>query len=141
MLGWLTVSCLVSLLTGILLLFSNEIIRKLGGFLNRPIAYLDRWLSLVRIPAGIILAITGGWIISIAFNYPVFWFLHLIGVIILFFGLLYLFFPEWLNFFSRVADKLLFSPDELVLGTRRGLGAVLIVAAVYILYVAYLSVK
>ncbi|MFA5113642.1 MAG: hypothetical protein WC529_05025 [Candidatus Margulisiibacteriota bacterium] len=138
---WLITAGIVSLLTGILLVFSSDTLQKIGEVLNKPIASIDGAVMGIRLPAGIALVIVGGWIISVAFGYTSLWYLHLIGALILFFGLLYLFLPQWLGIVSRVADQLLLSTDELVLGTRKSFGVVLIVVAIYIFYSAYLSVR
>lgn len=136
--GWAITAGIVSLLAGVLFLFSSETPNNLGELLNKPVAYIDNALSAVRIPAGIVLVIIGGWIISVGFNYPMLWYLHLFGALIIFFGLLYLFLPQWLVLLSRLADQSLFSTDELVLGTRKSFGIILIIVAIYIFYVAFL---
>lgn len=138
---WLITAGIVSLLTGILLVFSSDTLQKIGEILNKPVASIDGAVMGIRLPAGIALVIVGGWIISVAFGYASLWYLHLIGALILFFGLLYLFLPQWLGIVSRIADQLLLSTDELVLGTRKSFGVVLIVVAIYIFYSAYLSVR
>lgn len=46
------------------------------------------------VPTGFFLITSGGWIISVGVNYPMLWGLHLVGALILFFGLLYLFFMD-----------------------------------------------
>ena len=138
---WLITAGILSLLVGILLVFSSETLEMLGAVLNKPVAYLDEALLSARIPAGIGLVIIGGWIISVAFGYPDLWYLHLIGGIILLFGMLYLFLSGWLTIVSRIADQLLLSTDELVLGTRKSFGVVLIVIAIYIFYSAYLAAR
>jgi hypothetical protein len=137
---WLITSGIVSLLAGLFLL-AGERFRRLGDLLNKPVAYIDSALGAARIPVGIVLVIAGGWVISVAFSYPVLWYLHVIGIAVLFFGLLYLFLPQWLAVFSQAADRILFTADEVVLGARKGVGVVLIVVAIYIFYVAYLMVK
>jgi len=138
---WLIASGVVSLFMGIILLFSGATLRTIGEILNRPVAYIDGIVTAIRLPAGIALVIVGGWVISVAINYPMLWYLHLLGIINLFFGLVYLFLPQWLEMLSRMADQLLLSTDELVLGTRKSLGVILIVVAIYIFYAAYLASK
>ncbi len=138
---WLVAAGILSLLAGASLLFFGKVSRGFWNTVNRPVAYIDGILAGIRIPAGIALVITGGWLISVAFNYPELWYLHLVGVLALFFGLLYLFLPQWLATLSTAADRLLFSTDELVLGTRKSFGIILILVALYIFYAVYLLVK
>ncbi|MCU0640537.1 MAG: hypothetical protein MUC35_00425 [Candidatus Margulisbacteria bacterium] len=138
---WLIVAGIVSLLSGVLLVFSSETLKKLGDLLNTPLGQIDGVLLAARIPAGIALVIVGGWIISVAFAYPELWYLHLVGGLLLAFGLLYLFLAQWLTVLSQLCDQLLLSTDDLVLGTRKSFGVVLIVIALYIFYAAYLSAR
>lgn len=136
--GWLITAGTVGIFMGLLLLSSAEVLRRFWGYLNSPIAYIDSALEGVRVPVGVTLLIVGGWIISVAFNYPTLWYLYLLGGIILLFGLFYLFIPRWMERLSGLADQLLFSTDELVLGTRKSFGIILIVVGIYIYYAAYL---
>jgi len=110
----------------------------LDAFLNKPLVYLDQKLRSVRLLSGIALVIIGGWIIWVAANYKELWFLNIIGIILIFFGLLYLFLPGWLDQISVVMDKTLLSPDEIVISIRRSLGIIFIIIAIYIFYSAYL---
>jgi hypothetical protein len=132
---------ILSLCTGLLLLFSGETLRRIGDALNTPVAQVDGAIMAIRMPAGIFLVIVGGWIISVAFSDSRLWWLHLVGAVILFFGLLYLFLPNWLETIGRVADQLLLSTDEIVIGTRKSFGVILLVVAIYIFYAAYLTAK
>lgn len=138
---WLITAGAISLLAGILLLFAGEIVGKIGDIFNRPIAYIDNTLIAVRIPVGIALTVIGGWIISVAFYYPVLWYLYVIGAIILFFGLLYLFSVRWLKALSSSANMFLFSADTLISETRKSFGLILIIVAIYIFYAAFLAMK
>jgi hypothetical protein len=136
--GWLITAGTVSVFMGLLLLFPVEVLRRFWGYLNSPIAYIDSALEGMRVPVGVTLLIVGGWIVSVALNYPILWYLHLLGGIIVIFGVFYLFIPRWMERFSSLADQLLFSTDELVLGTRKSFGIILIVVGIYIYYAAYL---
>jgi hypothetical protein len=135
---WLILIGIMALIFGLIFIASHEVLVLLGDSLNRPVAYIDEKLKSVRVISGIIQVIIGGWVISVAFAYPELWYLHLIGVTILFFVLLYLFLPEWLDWLSQVLNQLLLSTDEMVVGARKSLGIILIVGSVYIFYSAYL---
>lgn len=139
--GWLVTAEIVSLLAGLLLLLADKKLHKLGELLNRPVFYLDGLLKAVKLPAGIVLVIVGGWFISLALKYSALWYLGLAGAVLLIFGLLYLFLPDWLSPLSQLSDRLLFSTDEFVLGARKTIGIILIVCALYIFFAVYLSIK
>ncbi|MDD4179858.1 MAG: hypothetical protein PHH14_07455, partial [Candidatus Margulisbacteria bacterium] len=125
----------ISLVMGVLLLFPKEVLRGLLGWLEKPVLMVDELVNSVRIPVGIVLVIIGGWVISVAFNYPELWYLHVIGVVVVFFGLLNLFLPQWVGIFSKVADRLVFSTDEMVLGLNRTAGIILVICGLYILLI------
>jgi hypothetical protein len=137
---FLTFAGAVALLFGVLSLMSREMLISLGNALNRPIVTIDDRLRSIRVPLGVLLLVVGVWNIMIAFGYPQLWYLHLIGIFILFFGLLYLFVPEWLTVISQFLDQILLSTDELFIGTRKTIGVILLLAAVYIFYSVYLIV-
>jgi len=137
---WIITSGIIALIVGVTLLLSDSL-RAIARVLDRTVAYIDDKVSSVRIVAGIVLVILGGWFISIAMNYTSLWFFHLIGVIVLFFGLLYLFLPGWLAVLSRVADQIVFSTDEYVFAARKVIGIIMVIAAGYILFFTLLAKK
>lgn len=135
---WIITSGVIALIVG-LILVTNGIMRWLTGVLDKPVAYLDEKLNSMRFVSGIVLVIIGGWFVSLAFSYQSLWYFHLLGVVALFVGLLYLFLPGWLKVFSQVADRLVFSTDDYIFAARRTVGIILIIAAVYIFYFVALS--
>lgn len=139
--SWLIVIGVLLLVFGALFIFSREMLLAMGAFLNKPVGYIDSKLSAYRMLVGIVLVIVGGWVISVAFRYPELWYLHLIGAVVLFFGLLYLFLPGWLDWLSKILDQILLSTDEAVIGARKSLGIILIVVAIYVFYSAYLMLR
>jgi hypothetical protein len=136
--AWLLFSGIISLLFGMILLSSRKALLLLGRFLNKPVIIVDDMIRAVRIPAGTVLVLLGAWVVYAAFCCVELWYLHLIGVLSLFFGFLYLFLPHWLEWFSRVSDRSLFSTDVFVIGFRKGLGILFAVVAIYLFYSAYL---
>jgi len=139
--GWLVAAELVSLLAGVLLLMADKKLSKLGAFLNKPFVYLDNLVNGVKIPAGIVLILAGGWFVSVAWQYPVLWPLGAVGALLLIFGILYLFFPAGLGSLSKISNQLLFSTDDFVMGARKSIGIILVVCALYIFFAVYLSVR
>ncbi len=139
--GWLVTAELVSLLAGVLLLMADKKVHKLGEFLNKPFVYLDNFVNSVKIPAGILLVLFGGWFFSVSIKYPSLWLLGVVGIVLLLFGFLYLFLPGWLGSLSKISNQLLFSTDDFVMGARKSIGVILIICALYIFFAVYLSVK
>jgi hypothetical protein len=139
--GWLVAAEIISLLTGLLLLLADNNIHKLSVLLNKPVFYLDEMVGSIKMPAGIALVIIGGWLVSVALGYPQLWFLSLMGAVVILFGLLYLFLPNWLVPLSNISDKFIFSTDDFVLGARKSIGIIMIVCALYIFFAVYLSLK
>ncbi|MFH1347491.1 MAG: hypothetical protein ABIH22_02265 [Candidatus Margulisiibacteriota bacterium] len=138
---WLITAGIIALILGIFSIFSREMLLNVGAALNKPVVYVDDKLKAVRMPFGVALVVIGGWIISVAFNYPMLWYLHLVGIIILFFGLLYLFVPQWLDVISKFLNQSMLSTDEIIIGTRKTIGVLLILAAIYIFYSVYLMAR
>jgi hypothetical protein len=116
-------------------------LHKLGELLDRPLFYLDNRLNMIKVPAGIVLVMVGGWLISVALKYSALWYLGLAGGVLLLFGLLYLFLPDWLSALSRLSDRPLFSTDNFVWGARKSISLILIICALYIFFTVYLSIK
>jgi len=126
---------LVSLLFGVLFLMAPETLGRWNEVGNRTIMVLDEKLSPLRTWVGAVLLIAGGFIIWAAFPYSTeLWYLHIIGAIVLFFGLLFIAFPHGLKNLSRIFDTVLLSTDEMILGVRKTLGILLLIAGAYIIY-------
>src|SRR3989338_8792927 len=116
-----------SLLLALILLFSDGWFYKVGRIFDRSLIYIDEKLDQIRFFTGFVLIVGGGCILSVAFSYPMILCLHILGSVVLFFGLLYLFLPHWLRFFSKVSDRAIFSTDELVLGARKVFGSIFVI--------------
>ncbi|HVN67107.1 MAG TPA: hypothetical protein VMT55_01955 [Candidatus Sulfotelmatobacter sp.] len=137
--GWIIAAIMIVLVVGLGLLFIGRS-QAPAWALDQTIAYIDEKISSVRVVAGIVLVIIGGWFISIAFNYAALWYFLPVGLIVIFFGLLYLFLPGWLPLLSKIADQNVFSADEYVYAARKMIGIVLAVAAAgYIIYFTLLA--
>lgn len=139
---YLILAAIVSLLFGVMFLMSPETLGKWGEASNRTVMVLDEKLSSIRLLTGLALLILGGFIIWAIVPYGALWYLHLIGVISLFFGILYLAAPDGLKTLSTIFNVVLLSTDEVVLAVRKTVGIILLVAGAYILYsVYYLGAK
>lgn len=133
---WLTAAAVLSLLFGLLLLLSGEKLKQLSAVFNQPVAYIDTAFIAARIPVGLSLIMAGGWLISVAAGYPALWLLAPAGALAVGFGLLFFFLPGALNSLAKSTDTLFFPADDFSPGARRGLGIILIIAAVYIFFAA-----
>src|SRR3989338_7032347 len=136
---YLWFSALVSLIFGLLLLFLPEVLGALGSVLNAALFTLNGWTLRYRLWLGLVLLIMGGWefyvsLQSPAPSIPAGW------IVAVVFGLLFLFLPDWLERLSGAANTILFSTDELVMGWRRVVGTVLIVASIYMFYGIFYSI-
>ena len=139
--AWLITIGIFSLVFGLALLFPLGVVKMLDAFFNRPLIYLDQKLRSARILSGLGLVMVGGWLIWVVFSYPQLLYLNIIGIILVLFGMFYLFLPGWLDRISEIMNRSLLSPDEIVIGVRKSLGIIFIIIAIYIFYSAYLMVK
>jgi len=137
--NWIAASGVLSLVVGLILFFSRSIFEKLSAFFNQPVFIIENKLTNVSFCAGLFFLIAGGWLVATALAYPTFWYLHLAGIIIIIFGLLYIFLPAGLGGLSRLADQFLFSPDEMVLEARKIIGLILIAAGAYNILSVFLA--
>jgi hypothetical protein len=129
-----------ALIFGWLLLVSPAIIGKVGEICNRVVFSLDEWFKRNRILVGVALLAVAGWLLLVAGKYSA-WYLDVTWGVAMAFGILFLFFPGWLSWISKASDRVLVSTDELVFGSRRALGILLIVVGLYIFYSVFLMRK
>ncbi|MBI5078864.1 hypothetical protein HZB08_02460 [Candidatus Saganbacteria bacterium] len=139
--GYLLGGGIVSLFFGLLLLVAPGLLGALGSTCNVVVLTLDGWLNRSKVWIGVLLLITGAWMLTVAIQYPGEWYITAAWIVAVAFGLLFLFFPGWLSWLSKVSNAFLFSADEMVSGARRTFGIVLIIVSVYIFYAALLAVR
>jgi hypothetical protein len=130
---WLLIAAILAFLIGCLLLISGETVSRLSSFFNLKVLIVDDNLKAARLVVGFILLTSGFWLVSVAIRYPMLWVLNLAGALAFIFAALYLFWPEWLERISRIADQYLFATDDAVIGTRKITGFILILLGLYIL--------
>ncbi len=131
---------LVSLVFGLLFLASPDVLGALGTVCNAALFVLNGQTMRFRVWIGIILLIIAAWVFYVGLQLPV-WYLTVTWLVALAFGLLYLFLPEWLSWLSKASNAMLLSTDELMIGWRRVIGVVLVVASVYMFYGIFASMK
>jgi len=131
---------LVSFLFGLLFLISPEVLMKMGAVSNRTIMVLDEKISPVKSIVGIVLILAGVFMVWSVYPYNDLWYVTIIAVISLFFGFLFVFFPNGLKFLSDACNMILISPeDELIMGARKTIGILLVILSIYLFYVYYSS--
>lgn len=135
--SYLLTVAIVTLVFGLILLFSPGFLKRLGDICNRVILYLDNKLEPFKVWVGLVLIAVGAWLLYVVVQYPELNYLSSIWIISMAFGLLFLFFPNWLSWLSKVSNKVVFSTDDVVIGARKIIGVVLLIICVYIFYGAY----
>lgn len=135
--AYLLTAAIITLLFGLIFLFTPNFLTSLGTVLNRVVLYLDEKLSPVKMLVGIVLILVGAWVMWTVARYPELSYLSALWIICLAFGLLFLFFGNWLSWLSDVSNKVIFSTDDVVVGSRKIFGVILLIASVYIFYAAY----
>ncbi|HTY13493.1 MAG TPA: hypothetical protein VMD02_04835 [Candidatus Omnitrophota bacterium] len=139
--AYLLFTGLLSLLFGILFLFSPEVISTVGNFCNKTVVVLDDFIAPVKMLVGLLLVAASAWMLWMVFPYGDLWYVHLVAYIIMFFGLLFVFFPGALKSVSDFANRVLLSTDDLVMGARKMIGILFIILSVYIFYSAFYIVQ
>ena len=135
--GYLVLLGLVILFFALFLLFMPNFLGKLGGLCNRVILYLDEKLQPIKVWIGLLLVAVGGWLLYVVANYPELWYLTAVWMICMLFGLLFLVLPNWLSWLSNLSNKIILSTDEVVMGSRKIIGIVLLIISIYVFYAAY----
>lgn len=135
------VAGILSILFGIILLMSPETLKKLNEFSNRPLFKLDEVIAPFHTTVGVILLIVAAWLLWAmqGASMTEYWYMPVLAVVSLFFGILFLFSKSALKQISQQADKLMLATDDLVLAGRRTIGFLLVVAGVYIVAAVYLK--
>jgi hypothetical protein len=130
---YLLACALISLLFSLLLLGAPKLLGSLGDLSNKTIVVFDGWLMGLRLWIGLVLLVLGGWMMYVSVNYPD-PFLTAAWLLTVGFGFLFLLFPGWLKWLSSVSNVVLLSTDDLIMGTRRIVGIVLLVVSLYMFY-------
>lgn len=139
--AWLITVGIISLVFGIVLLFFRKFSFHLANTWDKPLASFDDKLKSVRLLTGVVLILLSSWIILVSYYYAQLWYLHIVGSIVLFFGLLYLLMPQVLDLLSNISSRVVYSTDEALSKTGKVLGVILILSAGYFFYTAALVRK
>jgi len=138
---YLIIAGIVALLAGLYMLVAPAMFKGLIEIVDRVVFVLDEQVQKFRFPVGLGLVLVAAWVFYISMNPEIGAVLHPVWVIALIFGLLYLFFPKWLSALSQVANQSIFPTDNYVMGSSKVVGLFLLVAAAYIIYMAYAITK
>lgn len=134
---FLLISGVVALVFGLCLLFSPAFLGGIGAVFNRVVFFLDKKLAVMKKWIGLGLLVIGAWVLYVAVNYPEAVSLTPIWIMCLAFGLLFLFFANWLTWLSNLSNQMVLSTDEVVMGARKVIGIILIIFSIYIFYASY----
>jgi len=135
--GYLITIGVIVLVFGLSLLFTPNALGKIGEISNRIILYLDEKLQPAKLWIGLVLIAVAAWLLYVVAKYPELNYLNAVWIISLFFGLLFVFLPNWLAALSNVSNRIVFSTDEVVMGSRKIFGIILLIISIYIFYAAY----
>ena len=127
---------IICLIFGALLVFAPIVLGSVGRVCNQVVMYLDEKLNPFRLWIGILLLLIAAWFIYMAVSVPAAIF-TVVWVVALVFGLLFLFFPNWLAWLSRISNTVIFSTDDFVMGSRMVIGILLLIIGVYLFFMAY----
>lgn len=132
---YLLISGIVAIAFGTIILIAPIFLKKFCATIDKLIFNLDDLLQPLRAVIGVILILVATAVYYISFRYPEIQILNVIWVIAAIFGLLFLFFPNWLKTISKVADTVIFPTKEYVMSACRVCGVIILLAGVYILII------
>lgn len=138
--AYLWFCAIVSLVFGLLFLSSPGLLGVWGKVLNVALFALNGQTVRYRLWIGTALLVIAAWVFYAGLHAPD-WTLTATWIVALAFALLYLVVPHWLAWLSKASNALLLSTDELVLGWRRLIGIILLVAAAYMFYGIFAMLK
>ena len=132
---YMMISGLVALLFGLLLLVSPKFLETIGEALNVTVVNVDSFLRQSRMTVGILFLVAAAWVLYVVLNYPGIYQLHLIWILALVFGLLYMFYPKWLEEVSRFFNVKVFPTDKYVMDYGKMVGLLTLLAGAFILII------
>ncbi|MFA6170438.1 MAG: hypothetical protein WCW67_05390 [Candidatus Margulisiibacteriota bacterium] len=135
---WLLLIAAVSLLFGFFFIWGDWLV-KLKEYLEEPVGSIDDKMLSARNLVGLVLILIGAWVIYEAIVYPQLWLFYVVGLLLLVFAGLYLFSPKTLTKLSAVSDRIVLPIDTIVMRMKKFIGVLLILAAGYLFYAAYLA--
>lgn len=138
--AYLWFCAIVSLVFGVLFLSSPAMLGNWGKVLNVALFALNGQTIRYRFWIGLILLAVAAWVFYIGLQTAA-WYLTTTWIVALVFALLYLLVPHWLSWLSKASNAMLLSTDDLVIGGRKVIGVLLLIAAAYMFYGIFAMVK
>jgi len=135
--NYLLFSGIVALVFGFIILLAPNFFKSLSFRVDRVVFVVDDLLNPFREWVGLTLIVIAGFGYFITVQYPSLIELRFVWLIALIFGVLYLVLPNWLDLFSRIANRFIFPTREYVMGSCKLIGTLLILAGIYILGMLY----
>lgn len=130
---YMLISGLVALIFGLLLLLSPKFLEAVGEALNVTVMNIDSFLRQNRTTVGLLFLAAAAWVLYVALNYPGIYQLHLVWILALVFGVLYIFYPQWLEDVSHFFNVKVFPTDKYVMDYGKMVGLLTLVAGAFIL--------
>ena len=137
--SYLMILGLMILIAGIFMFFFPNLCGYSSKVFDRVVFVLDDKLHSYRILVGLFLLAVGGWMLYLTIVYSEYVGLHPVWVILVIFGLLFIFLPHWLASISDWANKTIFRTDQFVRRTCKSIGLALILAGIFVLYRVFTS--
>ncbi|MFH1684014.1 MAG: hypothetical protein ABIA67_03945 [Candidatus Margulisiibacteriota bacterium] len=127
-----------NLVCGVIMLFSPKTMISVSKLFDRRIP-LDQWLlTSFRGWAGIVLVFLAAWMISFLLFYPELRLFFLLAcAVFLFFGIIFIFFPKFLNWLSHLLNRVVFSTDQFVMGACRACGTIFVIIGILLILFAW----
>jgi hypothetical protein len=123
---------------GLLLTFFPSLLEQLNLICDRVLLYLDEKLYAARIPAGIIIALLGLWILSSSKPNPLVAgeLLAAGSIVVIVLGLLLLVSPKLVVKLSEWGNTMLVTSDALIIKARTTAGIVILLISIFLLFIA-----
>jgi len=141
MVALIITSGVVAVIFGLIMLFSPGFFQSLTDKFNRLVMNSNMFLLSHRIIFGIFMLLAAAWILLCIYKSPQFFLLYIVLAIAFIFGVLFIFFPGTLETLSNYSDVVVFPTDKYVTKYSRALGAVLVIAGIYILSMMTIMLK
>ena len=134
---YLVIAGLVALVFGLILIIAPDNLKEFCKICDHIIMVIDEKIEPHKLWVGTALIVSSAILFYVTRHSALF---HPLWIVALFFGLLYLIFPDWLIKLSEKADRVILPTDEYVLGASKVVGSILVMASLIIFFSAFVLV-
>ena len=132
----------IGVIFSLFLLVSPDFVKKLASGTYDGITFsMEDAVEPYRVAIGIILIVASFLMLYYIANIEALWYFYPIWILILVYGVLYVFFPAWLRWFTGVMNVNVLQIDGFVLKFRKSFGIIIFLTSLYIFYVSYLLMQ